>query len=334
MDQTSNGDLGPSRGLCAAVDRKCEAAKAGDRPPRLPTTSGPPCLPPSPATDLALACALLVLGTATALRDRPSRPPGITPSTRASSAPPRDRQEPSRRRHPASGRQAVRGTKSKKASSPSTTDRQTGSHPDRRRRPVARNRGARQARARTGRHETEVKSGGLLPGDSGETVTDPIDSRFLTYAPFGTTSFWLQPWRAYMDTWPASRLLDGTGINFNVNIKFVEPQPSSCRKAVSSWPASRSTGPRSRTKTRTSCTRAACSPSTNDSPRCTSTGSGRSSSCSPTPTTRPPWKHVVLETTEKPRPAPAPYSSPPPARAWCPRQDRLQHTRVQGYPES
>ncbi|MGD0452042.1 MAG: hypothetical protein ABSB69_00455 [Solirubrobacteraceae bacterium] len=46
-------------------------------------------------------------------------------------------------------------------------------------------------------------------------MNDPIDPRFLTDVPFGTSSFWLQPWRAYLDTWPASRLLDGLGINFN-----------------------------------------------------------------------------------------------------------------------
>lgn len=79
---------------------------------------------------------------------------------------------------------------------------------------------AKPTREKTG---TEPRSKAPLPGDSGETVTDPIDPRFLTDAPFGTTSFWLQPWRAYMDTWSSSRLLDGTGINFNVNIKFVEP---------------------------------------------------------------------------------------------------------------
>ncbi|HWX44899.1 MAG TPA: hypothetical protein VNY52_06220 [Solirubrobacteraceae bacterium] len=47
-------------------------------------------------------------------------------------------------------------------------------------------------------------------------MTDPIDPRFLTEVPFGKSSFWIQPWRAYLDTWPASRLLDALGINFNV----------------------------------------------------------------------------------------------------------------------
>jgi hypothetical protein len=55
---------------------------------------------------------------------------------------------------------------------------------------------------------------GNLPIEAGETVTDPIDPRFLTDAPFGKRSFWLQPWRAYMDTWPASRLTESLGINF------------------------------------------------------------------------------------------------------------------------
>ncbi len=54
-------------------------------------------------------------------------------------------------------------------------------------------------------------------GSSGGAVTDPIDPRFLTAMPFGTTSFWWQPWRAYLDTWPASRLLESLGINFNVS---------------------------------------------------------------------------------------------------------------------
>jgi hypothetical protein len=60
------------------------------------------------------------------------------------------------------------------------------------------------------------RPGTTLPVESGEVVGDPIDSRFLTDVPFGSTSFWLQPWRAYLDTWPASRLLEAVGINFNV----------------------------------------------------------------------------------------------------------------------
>jgi hypothetical protein len=45
---------------------------------------------------------------------------------------------------------------------------------------------------------------------------DPIDPRYLTDMRFGRSSFWIQPWRAYLDTWPAARLRSALGINFNV----------------------------------------------------------------------------------------------------------------------
>jgi hypothetical protein len=54
----------------------------------------------------------------------------------------------------------------------------------------------------------------LLPACG--AVCNPIDPRYLTDLKFGATSFWIQPWRAYLDTWPVSRLLDAVGINFNV----------------------------------------------------------------------------------------------------------------------
>ncbi len=56
----------------------------------------------------------------------------------------------------------------------------------------------------------------------GGAETDPIDPRYLTATPFGTSSFWIQPWRAYLDTWPASRLLESLGINFNVHAAEAE----------------------------------------------------------------------------------------------------------------
>jgi hypothetical protein len=69
--------------------------------------------------------------------------------------------------------------------------------------------------------ETEFES--QLNDESGGGVTsDPIDPKFLTVAPFGTSSFWIQPWRAYMDTWPASRLLNSVGINFDVQTPQAE----------------------------------------------------------------------------------------------------------------
>jgi hypothetical protein len=46
--------------------------------------------------------------------------------------------------------------------------------------------------------------------------TDPIDPKYLLELPFGKMSFWVQPWRAYLDTWSNSQLLSSPGINFNV----------------------------------------------------------------------------------------------------------------------
>src|SRR4051812_13391806 len=45
------------------------------------------------------------------------------------------------------------------------------------------------------------------------TYTDPSQ---LTDLSFADRSHWLQPWRAYLDTWPAARMLDSIGMNFNV----------------------------------------------------------------------------------------------------------------------
>jgi hypothetical protein len=61
-----------------------------------------------------------------------------------------------------------------------------------------------------------------LPGETGQVLSNPIDPRFLTSVPFGATSFWVQPWRAYQDTWPASRLLESVGVNFNVGVPIAD----------------------------------------------------------------------------------------------------------------
>ena len=44
----------------------------------------------------------------------------------------------------------------------------------------------------------------------------PIEKRNQTMLEFGQRSHWIQPWRAYLDTVPASRLRDAIGIQFNV----------------------------------------------------------------------------------------------------------------------
>jgi hypothetical protein len=57
---------------------------------------------------------------------------------------------------------------------------------------------------------------------TGGVLTNPIDPRFLTRLPFGRTSFWIQPWRAYLDTWPSSHLLSSVGVNFNVGVRSAD----------------------------------------------------------------------------------------------------------------
>ena len=61
---------------------------------------------------------------------------------------------------------------------------------------------------------------GTWPG--GGITTNPIDPKFLTVVPFGSRSFWIQPWRAYLDTLPTSRLTEALGINFNVTANTAE----------------------------------------------------------------------------------------------------------------
>lgn len=61
---------------------------------------------------------------------------------------------------------------------------------------------------------------GSLPASTGKyggVLADPIDPRQFTALPWESRSHWLQPWRAYLDTVPASRLLGAIGINFNVD---------------------------------------------------------------------------------------------------------------------
>ncbi len=63
---------------------------------------------------------------------------------------------------------------------------------------------------------TETLDVAAAAPSAGGVLADPIDPANLTRVPFGRRSFWLQPWRSYLDTWPASRLGDALGINFNV----------------------------------------------------------------------------------------------------------------------
>jgi hypothetical protein len=49
------------------------------------------------------------------------------------------------------------------------------------------------------------------------TLSHPIDPRQQTDVFFDARSHWLQPWRGYLETVPATRLRDAIGINFNVD---------------------------------------------------------------------------------------------------------------------
>ena len=40
---------------------------------------------------------------------------------------------------------------------------------------------------------------------------------YLTGVPFGANSQWIQPWRAYLQTQPAGRFVDGVGVNFSTH---------------------------------------------------------------------------------------------------------------------
>ncbi|HMD56075.1 MAG TPA: hypothetical protein VKG82_01245 [Solirubrobacteraceae bacterium] len=60
------------------------------------------------------------------------------------------------------------------------------------------------------------------PSTEGGVVSDPIDPKYLLDVPFGKTSFWLQPWRAYLDTRPGSQLLHAVGVNFDVSSSDAE----------------------------------------------------------------------------------------------------------------
>lgn len=57
----------------------------------------------------------------------------------------------------------------------------------------------------------------LYVNSCGATTTPYTDPAQFTKLSFGSHSQWLQPWRAYLETVPAKRFLNGTGINWNVD---------------------------------------------------------------------------------------------------------------------
>ena len=55
------------------------------------------------------------------------------------------------------------------------------------------------------------------PGRAGGLAGAYTDPGYLTRIPFGTHSHYLQPWRAYLETVPAARFVDGIGIGLNLD---------------------------------------------------------------------------------------------------------------------
>lgn len=52
----------------------------------------------------------------------------------------------------------------------------------------------------------------------GVNIVSPyIDSAYYVDIPFGYHSHWVQPWRAYLETVPARKFIDGIGVVFNIN---------------------------------------------------------------------------------------------------------------------
>lgn len=59
----------------------------------------------------------------------------------------------------------------------------------------------------------------LLPAARAGTLNGSYtDPNYLLKLPFGTYSHWVQPWRAYLETVPATTFLNGTGVNLNTSV--------------------------------------------------------------------------------------------------------------------
>ena len=57
-------------------------------------------------------------------------------------------------------------------------------------------------------------------------VSSYINPEYYTSIPFGYHSHWIQPWRAYLETIPAQKFIDGVGVVFNINLKKTDINPN------------------------------------------------------------------------------------------------------------
>src|SRR5262249_13947673 len=56
-----------------------------------------------------------------------------------------------------------------------------------------------------------------VPRPTGRAEPRYTDEAYFGDLPWGKHSHWLQPWRAYLETVPASRFLDGLGVQLNLD---------------------------------------------------------------------------------------------------------------------
>ena len=77
--------------------------------------------------------------------------------------------------------------------------------------------------AGTVRRSAEHERAAQLAEGGWHVLARPIDPREQTSLAFGERSFWLQPWRAYLDTRPAAVMREALGINFNVPSAIAAP---------------------------------------------------------------------------------------------------------------
>ncbi|HUA11312.1 MAG TPA: hypothetical protein VMA83_04850 [Solirubrobacteraceae bacterium] len=65
------------------------------------------------------------------------------------------------------------------------------------------------------RFSTRVDAGSAVWPHAG-VLNNPINFAYMKETHFGTKSYWIQPWRSYLETQPASDLTNALGVNLNV----------------------------------------------------------------------------------------------------------------------
>ena len=64
----------------------------------------------------------------------------------------------------------------------------------------------------------------IIIASKANTLSQYINSGYLDNIPFGSHSHWIQPWRAYLETIPAQKFLDGIGVVWNIQNSVGNPE--------------------------------------------------------------------------------------------------------------